>query len=640
MDGEVDEIIDLSSRPTTSYQRKSVHITEFRDYRVNPEPIVVEETELLLEEYLSPTKLRTLTGVEDLEDVSFLEMRVDTTETSLGNFGTMLPRLKHLKLNNSIIASVRDLGTSLRNLKVLWMARCGLTDLDGISSMSSLQELYLAYNELSDVSPCSMLDNLQLLDLEGNNIDDISHVEFLALCSNLNTLTLEGNPVCITPQPGYDPKVSGQYDYRLSVKKAIPNLVILDEEALEVVFSSLGSKNVNTSTDWLIVNHAIKEGSEESLEATENGRPGSSKGRPSSQSGRRPWTSASRPGTNAGNRPGTSANRRLGTATTDRPDSSGSDIQVLQDDSSDLTHGSSIPLCGNPVRALRNRKKTSNTEIPYTTLPSFFAQYHHTPEHTYDEEEDTNESKEDVYAELREWKKDYEKLMAERRKAAQPQVLKISHSDDSHSDTDDDDDDGNDTGIEVSPPDSVSPDSAERVHSPPTTLTPRQPGPSSSPRLPSRPKTAGDFRIRRYKPIQPIDQGNDARVRNVRMTSDEEVLVTDREEVHSPGTPPGLIYGAIDERPHPGPIMAIPSAVVLGPIEERPYSGPVIGNRKFQSVRPIDKTQPKIIDRNQPIVRSSTRTPPSLAQRFAGLSRPSTAKAAMQRLPNKPMKPV
>ena len=47
------------------------------------------------------------------------------------------------------------------------MSRCGLEELDGISSMLKLRELYLAYNEITDISPLSMLDELQILDLEG-----------------------------------------------------------------------------------------------------------------------------------------------------------------------------------------------------------------------------------------------------------------------------------------------------------------------------------------------------------------------------------------------------------------------------------------------------------------------------------------
>ena len=45
----------------------AVHITEFGDIRVNPQPIVQEEdTDVLLEEYLSPRKL--VSGVCVLSD--------------------------------------------------------------------------------------------------------------------------------------------------------------------------------------------------------------------------------------------------------------------------------------------------------------------------------------------------------------------------------------------------------------------------------------------------------------------------------------------------------------------------------------------------------------------------------------------
>lgn len=48
-----------------------------------------------------------LTGIEDLSQLVYLEMRVDATENSLGNFGVYLPNLLQLKLNDSIIKSVR-----------------------------------------------------------------------------------------------------------------------------------------------------------------------------------------------------------------------------------------------------------------------------------------------------------------------------------------------------------------------------------------------------------------------------------------------------------------------------------------------------------------------------------------------------
>lgn len=68
--------------------------------------------------------------------------------------------------------------------------------------MSALpQELYLAYNSVSQLSQVGMLENLQLLDLEGNDVADLVQVQYLALCAKLQTLILEGNPVCVRPNP-------------------------------------------------------------------------------------------------------------------------------------------------------------------------------------------------------------------------------------------------------------------------------------------------------------------------------------------------------------------------------------------------------------------------------------------------------
>lgn len=46
-----------------------------------------------------------------------------------------------LKINHhtTLPAFCRDLGTSLGHLQVLWLARCGLTDLDGIGSFLALK---------------------------------------------------------------------------------------------------------------------------------------------------------------------------------------------------------------------------------------------------------------------------------------------------------------------------------------------------------------------------------------------------------------------------------------------------------------------------------------------------------------------
>ncbi|XP_074227397.1 leucine-rich repeat-containing protein 56 isoform X3 [Camelus bactrianus] len=66
----------------------------------------------LLEEYLSPARLHALAQADDLGLVSRLELRVNTRENSLGNFGVHLPNLSQLKLNGSCLGSLRTALTS------------------------------------------------------------------------------------------------------------------------------------------------------------------------------------------------------------------------------------------------------------------------------------------------------------------------------------------------------------------------------------------------------------------------------------------------------------------------------------------------------------------------------------------------
>uniref|UniRef100_A0A8C9BTL8 Leucine rich repeat containing 56 n=1 Tax=Phocoena sinus TaxID=42100 RepID=A0A8C9BTL8_PHOSS len=212
----------------------------------------------LPEEHLSPARLQALAQVDDLRLVSVLELCVNTHENSLGNFGLHLPNLSQLKLNGSCLGSLRDLGTSLGRLQVLWLARCGLADLDGIGSFPALKELYLSYNDVSDLSPLCLLEQLEVLDLEGNCVQDPGQLRYLQLCPRLATLTLEGNPLCLWPGPGPAHQVPQGYNYRAEVRKLIPQLQVLDE--LPATHTHLPTSR-KLDHDWLVVKEAIKEGS-------------------------------------------------------------------------------------------------------------------------------------------------------------------------------------------------------------------------------------------------------------------------------------------------------------------------------------------------------------------------------------------
>lgn len=426
---------DFGARPVSALAR-GVQITEFKDTRVNPEPIVLEDSDVLLEQYLSPGKLKLLTGVQNLESVTSLELKVNTSDTSLGNFGSLLPNLSQLRMSNSVIPCIRDLGSSLRLVQVLWMSRCSLVELDGASSMSSLKELYLSYNEISDISPLSMLDKLQILDLEGNNLDDISQVQYLSFCHKLRKLTLEANPLCVHPAPD---KEDANYDYRYEVKKTIPHLVTLDDEPLTMESASNNPKNV-FDADWAFLEELHKDlgltGSVESLETSDGGvpsdtsRPSSASLRPSTafrpgsamrpSSGFRPMTGSRRPATTSGSlrpataRPGTASN----TNTTDGQS---------EEASSDLTLGKVI--CGNPGKALLSRRRITGPDNKESTAPKMFPQFKHQPEHTYDLPPDDDRDRSEIMSELQAWKQEHEKRMLKIKEAKAPQVLVVEHDD-------------------------------------------------------------------------------------------------------------------------------------------------------------------------------------------------------------------
>lgn len=170
------------------------------------------------EDGLTPDFLRHFCETDDLQSVQRLELQVDGAVQSVETLGPLLPSLLELKLTGSSIGSVRELGTGLGSLQVLWLGRCGLSDLGGIASMPCLRECYLPFNDVADLYPLSGHEALEVLDLEGNAVADMDEVASLWMCSQLTDLTLTGNPLC------KDPSYS-----RSGVGRALPQLKVLDD---------------------------------------------------------------------------------------------------------------------------------------------------------------------------------------------------------------------------------------------------------------------------------------------------------------------------------------------------------------------------------------------------------------------------
>nr|XP_039265989.1 leucine-rich repeat-containing protein 56-like [Styela clava] len=448
----------------------------------NPTPIILEDTEILVNDFLSYGRLQEITGHGDLENVTMVEMIVNTTETTMGAFGSYLPKLKHLKLSNSVIPSVRDIGTSLSHLSVLWMSCCGLRDVDGIASMISLTELYLAYNDIEDISPLSFLDNIEVLDMEGNQITDKEQFDYLAMLMKLRTLSVSGNPVCqilnkealrILEDNSFQSSIDTM-SYREVIIKKLPQLQYLDDEKCETyagTHSPSSSERPSTASlaasshsqeDIDLINTAIKEGliSEEETSIfapVENNfsRPGldGNNTRPGSARLRRPGSALNRPMTasplgrslhSPSTRPQTAfsggrsesagalrAEAILQKASNaQRPTSSGSGDVNLQDESSTLTFGD--VMCGNPIKALRARKtspmpvlsilQNDNSTRPLPTRPATAATFRSRP--SVDQFPD--EQMGDIFSELREWRAKHEERMTAIK--SDVQVLKLDNA--------------------------------------------------------------------------------------------------------------------------------------------------------------------------------------------------------------------
>uniref|UniRef100_A0A671XU78 Leucine rich repeat containing 56 n=1 Tax=Sparus aurata TaxID=8175 RepID=A0A671XU78_SPAAU len=303
------------------------------------------------------------------------------------------------------------------------MSCCSLQDLDGISTFFSLKELYVAYNNVSDLSQVGMLENLQLLDLERNDVDDLVQVQYLGLCGNLQTLILEGNPVCLCPNPTA-PQTT-DYRYRAAVRELVPQLCYLDDLRVE---EDGRSCSTTMGEDWAILRNYIRDSTQT---ATEDGvclymLTISILYLSSFSAGSFLVTL-----------------HRLSTAIF-APQCHQEDLVVSEDGFIYifffylliLKGAGKILFCGNPVQAIRARReklRTAPTRSTFTPrdLPI------HVPEHTYDLEESDVRERVDVLAELRAWREQHSRRLQSIEKERAPQVLAIRYSDEEEGDDDD-----------------------------------------------------------------------------------------------------------------------------------------------------------------------------------------------------------
>ena len=145
---------------------------------------------------ISSIFLKRHCGVADLEIVEKLEMQVDSEIQTISVIGEFLKNLKILKLENSRLPCLRDLGGKLQQLKILKLARSEISDISGLSGLPALEELYVPFNSISRLQPLvGSADFLAVADFEGNCISEESQLQCFQFCPKLQQLNLAGNAV-------------------------------------------------------------------------------------------------------------------------------------------------------------------------------------------------------------------------------------------------------------------------------------------------------------------------------------------------------------------------------------------------------------------------------------------------------------
>jgi len=129
------------------------------------------------------------------KSVKEFEISADCENFDFTKLGSFLLNCSVARFNGSRVPRLRDLGVSWANLEVLYLHRCKLKDVSGISALPRLRMLFAAFNEVEDLNALGVSRSLEVLDFEENNVQALTNMQCLGQCTNLTHLTLVGNPI-------------------------------------------------------------------------------------------------------------------------------------------------------------------------------------------------------------------------------------------------------------------------------------------------------------------------------------------------------------------------------------------------------------------------------------------------------------
>ena len=190
-------------------------------------------------------------NITEIQNLRKLNIKINGSYGLLNQFGQRLVNLKFLKLNDSFIQSIDDLGSNFKNLKILQINNCKLKELNGIICFQQLEILEAKNNEISDLIELEMSTSLVKINLENNLIEDEQNIYFLSSLDNLEYINLMGNPI---------------KNYEKKLKELLPNLKEIDVQK-EICDDEDIYNNYNDNDDFGNTNKIILSSSNNSIKS-------------------------------------------------------------------------------------------------------------------------------------------------------------------------------------------------------------------------------------------------------------------------------------------------------------------------------------------------------------------------------------
>lgn len=191
--------------------------------------------------------IERITKVDSSEFPTVLRVSLkhDCSVDSLQLFGETLPNLREINLNGSLVGCLRDIGTSMSNLRVLFLSRVKLRDLAGFNAFPQLSEFYASYNQITELTELYFHENLEVLDVEGNDIANAEALEVLETIPKLKVLNISHNIIF--------------YEAQTVLMKKIPQLEVLNDVPTKDIITRAEESNRTQPSREEDIYHSLKQ---------------------------------------------------------------------------------------------------------------------------------------------------------------------------------------------------------------------------------------------------------------------------------------------------------------------------------------------------------------------------------------------